>query len=152
VPADRPESAPSATYPPAARNRRMLVVDDDPKVRGLLKRVLRLEGHRVASAGSARRALEILGTDSFDLVLTDLMMPDMTGAGLYEEIARRWPSMSDRVLFFTGAALTQDQEAFFRRVGRVVLRKPFRLEEIREAIDSALAEAAPRPRVAARAD
>jgi signal transduction histidine kinase/ActR/RegA family two-component response regulator len=146
----REETAP--VYPPAARGRRFLVVDDDPKVRGLLVRILKLDDHAVVAASSAVEALEVLGHHKFDLVFTDLMMPKMTGAEFYEKIEERFPDMAERVVFFTGAALSADQVAFFRRVGRIVLRKPFKLAEIQGTIRQALAEAGIRSRVAARAD
>ena len=152
VPVELPEPPATPIATSAPRGCRILVVDDDAKIRGLLMRVLRMDDHEVTPAESVRDALATLQYREFDLVLTDLMMPELTGRDLYEALVRRQPAMADRVVFFTGAALTADQEAFFRRVGRIVLRKPFRLDEVRGAIRQALGEVGAPDRVAARAD
>ncbi|MEN8149171.1 MAG: ATP-binding protein [Planctomycetota bacterium] len=140
TPAEIVPSSLPISLPAPVRGSRILVVDDDPKVRGLLLRVLKLDGHDVTVAANGREALRLLDRDAFELVLTDLMMPGLSGRQFYDEIVRRHGAMGERVVFFTGAVLTLDQERFFREVGRIVLRKPFKLDEVRGAIRQALGE------------
>ena len=73
---------------------RVLVVDDEERVRKLLTRLLQEEGHRVRAASSGREALEALEGEAYDLVLTDLTMPGMSGMDLLSEIREKWPEMS----------------------------------------------------------
>jgi PAS domain S-box-containing protein len=121
----RPASAPLA--PAAAMT--ILAVDDDVLV--LMNTVDMLEdmGHRVASAGSGLEALRLLEEGmAFDLVITDHAMPQMTGAQLAQEIARRRPEM--KVLLATGyAELPKDADA-----GLPLLSKPFTQAELAAAL------------------
>ena len=99
LPTDRPRSEPTATYavPDAlrttsstnatakTRSARVLVVDDIEDNRGVLKRRLEREGHSVATAENGKRALEAMAKAPFDIVLLDVMMPEMDG---YETLGR----------------------------------------------------------------
>jgi class 3 adenylate cyclase len=72
----------------AERGARLLVADDNKVNRLLLGRTLELQGHRVSSADNGRRALEMLRTEGFDLLLLDLEMPELDGFGVLETLAR----------------------------------------------------------------
>ncbi|MGC4089311.1 MAG: CPXCG motif-containing cysteine-rich protein [Polyangiaceae bacterium] len=89
LPMDRVSSMP----PPSVKNRRLLVVDDDVLVARTLARLL--SEHRVEVVTSGRDALQRLATEgsAFDLVLCDLMMPDITGMDVYEEVERKHPGL-----------------------------------------------------------
>lgn len=78
----------------------MLVVDDERPVREVVVAALVRAGYQVQSAASAEEALEIEGLESFDLLLTDVMLPNMTGPELAREVRRRSPAT--RVLFMSG--------------------------------------------------
>ena len=67
---------------------RVLVVDDDQLNRMLLTRSLEQEGHRVGSAASGQEALEILGERPFDVVLLDIVMPELDGVSVLERLKR----------------------------------------------------------------
>jgi len=71
---------------------RVLVVDDEPPQLEILRLILGAEGYDVATAASGRAALATLGRQAFDVVLTDLKMPDVSGITLLEEILRAQPS------------------------------------------------------------
>src|SRR5512140_3633874 len=71
----------------AERGARLLVVDDNKVNRLLLMRSVELMGHRVAAAENGRRALEMLRSEPFDLVLLDMEMPEMDGFQVLEEMA-----------------------------------------------------------------
>jgi signal transduction histidine kinase/CheY-like chemotaxis protein len=114
---------------------RILLVEDEPTVRALAGRILRRAGHDVTTAASPSEALEIPVTQPPDLLVTDVLLPDMDGIELHRRLQARWPRV--RVLFMSGfpgghAGL---EEAIAR--GEHFLQKPFGpgelLEKVREA-------------------
>ena len=137
LPAASPEktstgaSAPSRTR---TAQRSALVVDDEAEVRETLADILTGAGHRVVSVSSGREALERMGRERFDVVLTDIRMPDLDGRELYREISRRWPERASQVLFVTGDTLTSVLRAFADETGRPVIEKPFLPAEVRRLV------------------
>ena len=121
------------------RNRRLLVIDDDVLVARTLVRLL--GEHRVEVATSGHDGLSRLLADgqSFDLVLCDLMMPDMTGMDLFEEVQRRKPGVAERFVFISGGGVTERSRRFIEANGARVLIKPIDGRELQEI----LARAAP---------
>ena len=85
----------------------------------------------VKTATSGREALALLGSDaSFDVILCDLMMPDVSGMDVYERIARSRPELARRFVFVTGGAFTERARAFVEEVGLPVVEKPFALAKL----------------------
>lgn len=126
---------------PLTARRRILIIDDDRPVAAAV--ALELEDHEVMVAGSGREALEILRRDpGFDVVLCDLMMPELSGADVYEWVQRVEPALVDRFVFMTGGAFTPRAREFLARVRNPRLDKPFDPSELRAMID----RIAPRPR------
>ena len=85
VPATGDAASPSA--------RHVLVVDDDPEVLATMEKLLRREGHLVTAVTSGREALDCIGERPFDLIISDIRMPDIDGRSLHAEIPggrRRW--------------------------------------------------------------
>jgi two-component system NtrC family sensor kinase len=82
---------------------RILVVEDELDTRDLLDFTLRAAGHRVDSVASVRDALELLADHSYDVILSDLRMPEMTGEDLYRRIQHGWPHLAPRVAFVSGS-------------------------------------------------
>ena len=120
--------------PAQPRRVRVLVVDDEPRIARGLARALRRE-HDVSTLSSAREALKcLIESDSFDAVLCDVMMPEMTGVDLHRELERRRPEIARRVLFFTGGAFTPSTQEFVRRMADRCLEKPFNLAEVRRKL------------------
>ena len=72
---------------------RILVVDDDPDIRGVINEFLRPDGYDVRLAASGREAFSILGFEDVDLVLTDLVMPDCEGIEMIQAIRQRYPAV-----------------------------------------------------------
>jgi two-component system NtrC family sensor kinase len=72
----------------------------------------------------------------FDLVISDIRMPNMGGARLYEEIVRGFPRLADRMLFITGDSIGSGTHQFLADNNLPYLMKPFSLGELRDAIDS----------------
>jgi PAS domain S-box-containing protein len=127
--------------PPNAKagQRSALVVDDEVEVRETLAEILTSSGHRVVAAASGREALERMGEERFDVILTDIRMPDLDGRALYREIERRWPERAARVVFVSGDTLTSMLRAFAEESGRPVIEKPFRPSEVRRVVSEAVA-------------
>jgi len=92
----------------------------------------------VETAANGARALDKLGTRGYDLILSDIKMPELDGPGLYRELARRYPGLRQRVIFFTGDMLNPATEAFLEETGAPSLTKPFDMDEVRRAVQRAL--------------
>jgi two-component system, cell cycle sensor histidine kinase and response regulator CckA len=131
-----PDEPPTA---PAGGTETILVVDDERGVRALLTQILRNRGYTVIPAADAKTALEVLDTQSIDLVISDIVMHGMSGTRLVEEVLARWPAIKLLLVsgYSQGVALQPDSSA--RKVP--LLGKPFtptRLEAIvRDILDGA---------------
>jgi PAS domain S-box-containing protein len=142
-----PPAGPAAADPPAApaarARKRLLVLDDEPLVGRVVARILATD-HDVVTRTSARDALpELLGRPGFDLVLCDLMMPDMTGMDLHAALALAAPALAARLVFLTGGAFTPAAREFLDRVPNPRLEKPFEPRALQDLVAAALAAAAP---------
>ena len=132
--AERPASAPDVALACAS----ILVVDDEPAVGNVFRRILR--DHEVTFFTSARDALAVLDTGKkFDVVFSDLMMPEMSGIEFYDELARRFPAAIERLVFVSGGAFTPSASAFFDRVDTERLPKPFVAQDVRDIVKRLLA-------------
>lgn len=104
---------------------RVLVIDDEPLVIRSIMRLL-ADHHVVETTSSAREALSRIGAgDEFDVILCDLMMPDMTGMDLYEQLESLSPRMAGRVAFCTGGGVTERAKAFIEQWSSRIVDKPF---------------------------
>jgi CheY-like chemotaxis protein len=134
--AQRAEPAAVEAGVPQTARLRILLVEDEPAVRALTGRILRRAGHDVTAASSPAEALALPHGPQPDLLVTDVMLPDMDGIELHHRLAERWPGL--RVLFMSGCpgGHARLEEAIAR--GERFLQKPFGpaelLEKVREAI------------------
>jgi CheY-like chemotaxis protein len=135
-PAAPPEAAAAAQ--PAVRGKRILVVDDEQTVADLLAELLDLDGHGVETAANGVLALSKLETGRYDLILSDLRMPELDGPGLYREAVRRNPALRQRFVFLTGDTLARDTAAFLEEAGALTVSKPFSVPEIQRVVQEAL--------------
>ncbi len=134
--ADAPQPgrrSPSAATVESSRAR-VLVVDDEPMVASAVARSLMSE-HHVTTVSSARAALELVRRgDRVDVLVCDLMMPEMTGMDLHAELARTAPQLRDRMIFLTGGAFTPVAEKFLLEVPNPRLEKPFEAATLRGVV------------------
>jgi PAS domain S-box-containing protein len=132
-----PEKAPPE-LPARARStpRSILVVDDEAEIRETLAEILTAALHRVVCVGSGREALDRMTTERYDVIFTDIRMPDLDGRALYEEIEQRWPGQADRVVFVTGDTLASALRDFVSESGRPVIEKPFLPNEVRRVVEA----------------
>ena len=114
--------------------RTILIVDDEPEIRETLADILGQERHRVVTASSGRQALERMAAERYDVILTDIRMPDLDGRALYQEIQRRWPGQAKRVVFITGDTLASALREFVSSSGRPVIEKPFSPSDVRRVV------------------
>jgi signal transduction histidine kinase/ActR/RegA family two-component response regulator len=133
--ADRP-SATDIAAPAASKT--ILVVDDERDLAEILGEALGRDGHRVEIAGNGAEALRRLEQQRYDLVMSDTKMPVMDGVELFEEIARRFPLLSKRVIFLTGDVLDVEKRRFLESSAAPFLMKPFDLSEVRRVVRRAL--------------
>ncbi len=136
VAAPVPQATPAATLPARARGR-MLIIDDEPLIGAAMVRVL--PEHDVASETSALAALtRIRAGEAFDLILCDLMMPEMTGIAFFEQLQKEAPPLAHRVVFMTGGAFTPAARDFLDRVPNPRLDKPIDLHNVRAMLTEQL--------------
>lgn len=115
----------------------LLIVEDDPEMRDLLRKVLGKEGYRVSVAGNGHEALALIARGTFDLVVTDMLMPHDGGLELLEVIQRVHPTLPVIIVTAFGdwhsysRALTLGAAAF--------ISKPLRMSELIAAVHTALA-------------
>lgn len=114
----------------------VLVVDDEAVIRNVCEQILEGEGYAVTTAASGKEALRLVSEHSFDAVVTDIMMPDMSGLALLEVIKRT--SMDVSTIVITGLG-TFDMATQSDRLGaREFVVKPFTPDELSEAVRKAL--------------
>jgi two-component system NtrC family sensor kinase len=123
----------------AAKQRRILVIDDEVDVREILCEILAGAEHRVETAASGHEGLLRMQEQVFDVILTDVRMPDMDGLALYGEIERRWPEHVHRIVFVSGDTLSSGLSDF-AAAGRLrVLEKPFVPSEVHRVVAEVVA-------------
>jgi CheY-like chemotaxis protein len=117
---------------------RVLVVDDELRLREGLAGLLRVQ-HVVETAASASEALDRLRSGAqFDVILADVMMPGASGVDLYESIQREFPLQACRVVFMTGG-LREPFRARIAALPNVCLQKPMDLTRLRSIVRGAVA-------------
>lgn len=119
----------------------ILVVDDDPAMRALIRLVLEAEGHDVDEAPSGEGALTRVAMDPPDLILLDLMMPGMDGWRFLDELHLRGLRTHTRVVIVSALSDSESIERGRNRGAHGHLVKPFELEALLEAVQTALEDA-----------
>ena len=109
---------------------RVLVIDDEPMIANVIQLALS-DQHEVAVVDRASDALALFERGkTFDLILCDIMMPDLSGPTLYATMVRRWPQLAPRIVFMTGGAFTPETEVFVKSFPSRILSKPFTVERL----------------------
>jgi len=138
-----------AAYPPpvlppvigvAAKRCSIAIIDDDPLMCEVLATIL-ADDYDVAPFTSPRAALTAVLDGSFDLVLCDVMMPELNGIELYERLVRERPELANRFVFITGGAFTERARLFLRATDRPTVQKPFSRHALAKVIESTLVAA-----------
>lgn len=119
--------------------KKILVVDDDRQMRLDLAEILAMEGYDVDSAGSGEEALELIKETDYDIVLSDLKMPGMSGMELLAHIRKL--KLETRVIMITAFATIESAVEAMKRGASDYISKPFKINEIEVAVRRALEEA-----------
>jgi PAS domain S-box-containing protein len=123
------------TKSPAVRRGNVLVIDDEESLAQALRRFLGTE-HEVTAVYRARDALDLLEQGGrYDVVLCDLMMPQITGMELHHEVARLDPAQAARFVFLTGGAFTPSAREFLVATTNRRIEKPFDLKDVRRIVN-----------------
>jgi DNA-binding NtrC family response regulator len=117
----------------------VLIIDDEPFFANSLRRALRL--HEVTVVSNGRQAIDTVSEDpSFDIILCDLMMPDVTGMDVYAWLREARPGMEERVVFMTGGSYTARANEFLDMVPNPRFEKPFDLDKMRDFVREYIVE------------
>ncbi len=121
--------------PRHAHRGRILAIDDDPMVIKALKRALGPD-HEAVLLTSGAEALQLIEEGArFDVILCDLMMPDLTGMDVHARLASTAPEQAVRMIFLSGGAFSGRAREFLDRVGNLRIEKPFDSGSLRAIVN-----------------
>ncbi len=110
----------------------ILVVDDDEQIREILSDMLAMDGHETVTCADGPSALQSLEHRAFDLMITDLGMPGMSGLELSGVVHRQYPDIPIAMITGWGTQLSEDE--ILNKGIRVILSKPFHLKDVKSLI------------------
>jgi DNA-binding NtrC family response regulator len=111
---------------------KILVVDDEQLVRWFLERALKKWGHEVFTAFNINDAMKRMEKGTFDILFTDLRMPEGNGAVLLDSLSDI--AINPPKVVVCSAFITADMAREFKNKGFITLKKPFKLSELQEAV------------------
>ncbi|WP_437305845.1 ATP-binding protein [Sorangium sp. So ce388] len=134
-PADLPALRPPPEPPRSSSRGTILFVDDEPMLLNAFARAFE-ERHEVLVAKSGHEALDLLRDrgGQIDAILCDLLMPQMSGMALYDEIGERFPQLQPKMAFMSGGAFTASAREFVERVDNPKIAKPISLDDLERVI------------------
>jgi len=116
-----------------------LHVDDEPDTLSVVKTILEIKGYEVSSVESGKAALEQIEHRKFDLILLDIMMPDMSGWELFTRISKIDPKY--KVIFLTVLEISEERLKQLKERGiKDYITKPFDRDELVEKVEHALSD------------
>jgi len=104
----------------------------------VLSEVLSGIGHKVATASNGVEAVERIATGSYDVILSDMRMPDMDGGTLFKTLERKDKALARRIIFVTGDTVSPDTRTFLQDTGNRWLSKPFNIQQIIDTVTEVL--------------
>jgi two-component system, cell cycle response regulator CpdR len=116
---------------------KILLAEDDESMRHFLKRALEKAGHKVTSVDRGDVAVPLIAGGGYDLLLTDIVMPEMDGIELARRAGKLAPKM--RIMFITGFAAVALNRKGPGPTEAKVLSKPFHLRDLVQEVDRVLA-------------
>jgi DNA-binding response OmpR family regulator len=121
--------------------KKCLLLDDDKDFVDLIGEFLSMKNFQVTSANSGVEGLKKVMADDFDLVICDMVMPNLPGDMFYIAVERTKPKLCKRFIFVTGHKGDPKIDTFIRKVGGLMLWKPFEMHELSTAIQTVLRKA-----------
>jgi nitrogen-specific signal transduction histidine kinase/CheY-like chemotaxis protein len=129
-----PEPArPSSRF---SRSGRVLLVDDEAGIRRSVGRLLRRYGVEVETAATGSEALSALARDAFDLVISDIRMPGLSGEELYHLVVHAYPHMTSKIVFMSGDMMRHETQVFLKQSGCPSLQKPCELDDLMRVLEA----------------
>ena len=122
---------------PVPQRGRVLVIDDEAFVAYAIRRALE-RAHAVTVVASAADGLAALSAHPFDVILCDVMLPEVSGIDLYAQVAAEHPDQARRIIFITGGAFTTRARDFLESVPNTCLDKPFEPPELLSLVNERL--------------
>jgi two-component system NtrC family sensor kinase len=135
LPRPEPETARPA---PVDVSKRILVVDDEESILTLLSDVLLTDGHRVNTARNGDEAVALLAKYAYDLLITDIKMPGMSGQALYRHVKEMDSELAKSTVFITGDTVSAETRTFLQRIDNPCLPKPFSIGDVRKVVERLL--------------
>ena len=123
---------------PECQERRLLVVDDEPGIVDVLKEVLSNGACRVDTASNGAEALSRIAAQHYDLIISDLCMPEMGGERLHAAIVEQYPHLQERMIFVTGDTVSPASRRFLEQSGARWLSKPFNIATLEKLVNTHL--------------
>ncbi len=120
--------------------KKLLLVDDDPNLVLLVKDYLEFRGYEVMAANNGREALEVLDKDIPDMIICDVMMPEVDGYGFVADLRKRQDIGWIPVLFLSAKGQSQDRIKGLNLGADVYMVKPFEPEELVAQVESSLSQ------------
>lgn len=123
---------------------RILVVDDEPLLRDEAVEMLSRDGHDVFHAANGNEAMKFIRTRPIEIIITDIIMPEMSGFDVIHEVRRDFSHLKEiRIIAMSNGGITCNPEALLHQSEKFgadyLLPKPFSLDELRTAITDVLA-------------
>ncbi len=119
--------------------KRILIAEDEDSIRDLMKRVIEKDGHTVRLSANGMEAIEEIKNYDFDIVISDLKMPDIDGITLYEKAIKIKPGLQKRFVIFTGT-IDMAVIAFAEKTGNRYLQKPFKHTDLKKLLEEIFTE------------
>ena len=122
---------------------RILIIDDDDTLRGIIVKSLTHAGHQVSNTNNGRKGVEMYRANPVDLVITDMVMPEQEGMETIKILHREYPEL--RIIAMSGGLEGSNLYLdLTRRLGAAcTLPKPFTLQQLKEAIEIVMADFVP---------
>jgi CheY-like chemotaxis protein len=131
---EKREEKPTQLEPAGAKRARVLLVDDEAAMGAAVHRALSRH-HDVVFVMHGADALERIKRERFDVVLSDFMMPDISGMEMHQRLQQTDPELAKRLVFLTGGAFTAEGRVYLDGIPNRVVAKPFRSADLLGVID-----------------
>jgi CheY-like chemotaxis protein len=137
------EAAPAEVAKPAAsetaRTGTILVLDDEKAIAEMLAEILGLLGYTPTVCNVPAQALDLIGREEFDMIISDFRMPGMNGRQFFDLAVLMKPELARRIIFLTGDVVNEDTQSFLKSIGNPHLAKPFNLDSIKAVVGQVIA-------------
>jgi CheY-like chemotaxis protein len=118
---------------------RILILEDEIEFSAIVKDLLQSRGYAVTCVGSGVEGFKCVIAEDFDVILCDLLMPNLPGDMFYLAVEKTKPKLCKRFIFISGHRANPRWEAFIKKINGIILWKPFPMADLLAAIDRVLA-------------